>query len=558
MERKPHSGELDGLQAQKDRSQICYQKGKKRTISQRVMRSQHSPKELYSLTKSLTGTTPTNPMPPGSPKGLASQFSDFFYDKVDKIREDLLQYPPFVPTETQGIPEFSKFLPVSTKDVRDIIFSLAPKSCELDPLLARIFCQIVDYILDFVTAIVNSSLQSGEFIHRWKTAVMHPLIKGENLPTIHKSYRPVSNIPFLSKVLEKSAMKQFQRHCDTHDLIPHYQSAYRQHFSCETALAKIMSDILNNMENNLITPMLFMDLSAAFDTVDYDILHQVLHSKFRVTGSALHWFDSYITPRWCKVAMESEYSDKKLLQCSVPQGSCLGPTLYTVYASTLQDSIPPHIDLHGYADDHAIKSVFDPATPGNEELTLMDLSRTMDQVDKWMKSNRLKLNPDKTDFIMFGSRAQLRKCLTTSVTITGTPVPRSQCIKYLGVLLDEKLSMKDQIVKVMINFLRIKGLRPYLSKSTTQILCQSLVISHLDYCNICLLGTPDTDLRKLQRIQNMCAKLILAAGSRDSTTECLKDLHWLPVKYRIVYKTLCLVFKSLRGLAPQLPRYVFC
>ena len=206
------------------------------------------------------------------------------------------------------------------------------------------------WILLWLWSITHSFLVT---VTAWKTSILHPLIKGTNLPTAYLSYRPVSNMPFLSKVLEKAALGQFQSHCQNHGLIPTYQSAYCKDHSCEMAIARIMDDLLTTMEDGEVSCMLSMDLSAAFDTVDYGILDSVLEDSFGVSGNALHWFNSYLSPRWCKVAVGNQYSAPKLLQCSIPQGSCLGPTLYTIYASTLADSVPDDMSIYGYADDHA-------------------------------------------------------------------------------------------------------------------------------------------------------------------------------------------------------------
>lgn len=164
------------------------------------------------------------------------------------------------------------------------------------------------------------------------------------------------------------------------------------------------------------------------------------------------------------------------------------------------------------------------------------------------------LNPDKTDFVLFGSRPQLRRCVSDSLVISGSSVKRSSVVKHLGVLLDENLTMKAQVTKTCrnasLNLHKIAAIRPYLTAHTAQILIQGLVISHLDYCNICFIGLPDTELAKLQRFQNKAAKLIYKAGPRDSSSQCLKDLHWLPCRFRIQYKVLCLVYKALNDQAP--------
>ena len=202
------------------------------------------------------------------------------------------------------------------------------------------------------------SLSQGVFPKTWKTAIVRPLLKKVGLELICSDYRPVSNLPFLSKVLEKAALAQFNRHCDTYELMPDYQSAYRRDYSCETALVKLVNDILWNFERQNITALVAVDLSAAFDTVDHDTLLDVLVHKFGVTEYVLKWFESYLRPRQYKVKIKESYSSNIDLECSVPQGSCAGHVLYLAYASTLREVVPTIVDLHGYADDHAMKKAF--------------------------------------------------------------------------------------------------------------------------------------------------------------------------------------------------------
>ena len=149
--------------------------------------------------------------------------------------------------------------------------------------------------------------------------------------------------------------------------MPSYQSAYRANFSCETALVKLTDDLLWAMEYQEVTPLVAIDLSAAFDTVDHDMLLSVLSKKFGVVDNALKWFDAYLRPRRFQVLIGNTRSKEIDLPFSVPQGSCAGPVLYSAYASTLQEIIndndePPKknkpIELHGFADDHAYKRSF--------------------------------------------------------------------------------------------------------------------------------------------------------------------------------------------------------
>ena len=266
-------------------------------------------------------------------------------------------------------------------------------------------------LLPSITTIMNTSLKLGVFVQKWKVAVICPLLQKAGLELIPNNYRPVSNLSFLSKVLEQCVLTRFNEHCDNHSLLLDYQSAYRHNYSCETSLLKIINVMLWAMERKNVTAMVVMDLSAAFNTVDHDILLSVLENKFGMKDVALKWFESCLRPRSCKVSIKSAYSAEKQLSFSVPQGSCAGPSLFLAYASTLQEvkSIAeckpgtPAIVLNGFADDHSIKKEFHPATDNQEINCIADLEHCMGEVQIWMDQNCLKLNNAKTELILFES-----------------------------------------------------------------------------------------------------------------------------------------------------------
>ena len=415
----------------------------------------------------------------------------------------------------------------------------------------KLLKEILDTVLPIITKIINSSLEQGTFAARWKTAIIRPLIKKAGLDLTANNYRPVSNLPFLSKVLEKAALIQLMEHCKKNDLIPDYQSAYRPHYSCETALVKLMNDLLWAMEYQEVTALMAIDLSAAFDTVDHDILVSVLKAKFGIEGRALNWFDSYLRQRSYKVNVCRAYSEHKYLPFSVPQGSCAGPVLYILYASTMQEVIGNKVDLHGYADDHALKIQFLPTK--NENIAISTLEKFSKEIKSWMDSNRLKMNTSKTEFILFGSKHQLKKCQTNHLLVDQDNIKRSTKIKYLGVYLDEYLTLKEQIKmkckSAMWHLQRIKSIRTILTKESCETLIVGLVLSQLDYANCLFIGLPECDLQKLQRVQNIAAKIVLK--SEENSITCLKILHWLPISLRIKYKVLIMLYKSLHGLSPH-------
>ena len=525
---------------------------KLRIISDKVSACQGNTKDLYKIFNKITGKITINPMPEGNPDQLAEQFADFFMNKITHIRQSLEDIPKYKPPHHE-VPHFNGFHCVSDAEIQQVIMSMSTTSCELDSMPTQLLKKVLPVVLPTITKIVNSSLETGLFVEQWKSAVIRPTIKKSGLEPILSNYRPVSNLSFLSKVLEKVALRQFMEHCNTNNLIPDYQSAYRKNFSCETALAKLVDDLLWAMERQQLTALMALDLSAAFDTVDHQILLDVLNSHYGVSESALRWLDSYLKPRTCKVNVEASYSSERDLTFSVPQGSCMGPVLYLTYAGTLQEVIPSGVTLYGYADDHAVKLSF-PTVDGTEETTAIEeLEQCALRIKSWMDENRLKMNTSKTEFIMFGSKRKLTKCNTNSLKVSSETVHRSHSIKYLGVTIDEALNFKDHIKNkckvAMWNIQRVKQIRSVLTKDACETLVLGLVISQLDYANVVFSGLPDCDIEKLQRVQNISAKLVLNDG--DSSYNSLKRLHWLPIRLRIKHKVLTLIYKCLKGQAPK-------
>ena len=251
----------------------------------------------------------------------------------------------------------------------------------------------------------------------------------------------------------------------------------------------------------------------------------------------------------------NHHSKEKDLEVSVPQGSCAGANLFNLYCSPLKDVVPADLQLSRFADDHSIRGTFKAGNMQQEKATKDKIEACMLNIKHWMDTVQLKMNPSKMEFIYFGSKQQLGKCFNKDLDVAGDLILRSQTIRYLGAYLDENLSYKQHVNKkcqvAMFNYFKIKGIRRLLDIPTTTHLCLSLCISHLDYCNSILYGLPDSILNRLQRVQKMCARLILRRGKRDSITQCPKELHWLPICQRIAYKILTLTYKCLNGHGPK-------
>ena len=232
---------------------------------------------------------------------------------------------------------------------------------------------------------------------------------------------------------------------------------------------------------------------------------------------------------------------------------CWSDIVLSLYANTLQEVIPAQVELHGYADDHSLTKQFRPQQTETQIIHLLE--NTLKDVNDWMNENRLKMNNNKTEFIVFGSKQMLCKCKTTNINVNGDITNKSPDIRLLGVHLDEMLSMKCHINKTcrvaLFNLYKIRNIRSMLTVEACKTLMCALVLAHLDYCNSVLHGLPKCSVMKLQRVQNMAAKITLRRSKYDSAKATLKELHWLPIVSRIQYKIILLVFQCLHGAAPE-------
>ena len=200
------------------------------------------------------------------------------------------------------------------------------KSCDLDPLPGCIMKECFATVSSVIIRIVNLSMESRILPTDLKVTSVKPLLKKQSLsPEEFKNFRPISNLSFLSKVIEKCVAKQLIDYLDTNDLNVIHQSAYRKLHSTEKALILVYNDIAIALDQKRSVILLLLDLSAAFDTVDHSILLSRLSYRFGIGGTALEWFRSYLSNRTQFVNVNGSTSERHVLQFGVPQGSVLSP-----------------------------------------------------------------------------------------------------------------------------------------------------------------------------------------------------------------------------------------
>ena len=295
-----------------------------------------------------------------------------------------------------------------------------------------------------------------------------------------------------------------------------------------------------------------MDITSAlhFDTIDHSILLSRLRTSFGITGPALSWLASYLSNRTQLVRIGQSSSPPVRLDSGVPQGSVLGPILFSVYVSPLGNIISSQNILHQqYADDSQLYIALSPSDP---QPGIAQLESCLMSLNSWFSHNGLCLNPQKSEAILFGTHQRLEHfSIIPNINIAGSVVDLAHKITTLGVTLDSTLTLSPHVANVCktsyFHLRALRHIRPVLTNDMANSIAVALVQSRLDYANSLLYNTSSCNITKLQRVQNMAARLVLR---KQHTTDSLAQLHWLPISKRIDFKIATLTYKLLNTQQP--------
>ena len=514
------------------------------------------PKVLWSTVNKILCKNKMNDFSDVNIEHTSIEFSNFFKDKIDKVRNSTTNSPEvdIEPRFFNNANKLSQFVNCTCDDVKEVIFDSPAKSCLIDCIPTKVLKLHIDLFLPFLTHLINSCFLTGRFPSAFKHAVVTPILKKSTLDKNNLSnYRPVSNLKFLSKIIERIVAKQLTSHLKRYELLPIHQSGYREFHSTESALIHVSSSLFASMDSQDVSLLSLLDMSAAFDCVDHKILLKKLDCCFGISGDVAKWFCSYLTGRTQQVLFNGEMSPVEFIKYGVPQGSVLGPLLFLLYTTDVFRIIDNFgFRYHAFADD--IQIVASCPVSDFNNLT-QEVVCCLMQIDLWMASNRLKLNACKTQLLPIGTWQQLRLLDVKSIKINDDEIFFCSTARNLGVIFDTHLSMdahvKSVSVECRLQLRQLRLIRKSLNESTLKTLVHAFIHSKVDYCSSLLYGISNRLISRLQSIQNQAARLVLGGYKFEPITPLLRDLHWLPVQQRIFFKTAVMVFKCLNGHAPS-------
>ena len=535
---------------------------KKAYYQQRISDCGHDSKKLWNTLNEIMGKrkgqtsfVETDGVYLTRPQQISNYFNDFFIEKIARLRgnidstvlsdsenlikeiimKDKMCSFEFTQVELRLVENLLRTLPLDGPAGSDLIDSKLLKIGA--PYISRPICHIY-----------NQCILNGVWPQSWKEGKILPLPKDKKLPFNGPNSRPISLLPVLSKLLEKLVFEQVQRYFTENSLTTEFQHAYRAGHSTCTAMLQMSDNWLASIDNSMFVGSVSIDCSAAFDLIDYDLLTDKLEC-YGFRPSAILMMRSYLTSRSQRCYFNGTYSNRKNVDCGIPQGSCLGPLLYSIFTNDLPLAVK-RASLTMYADDSTLYYAASTCSELNQVLTL-ELNRIYD----WIKANKLVLNPSKTVAMIFGSTPKLAQEPKLNLIIDGQHIQQVKKAKLLGLWLDGELSwtnhIKHIIAKMGAGIGAARKCATFLPPALlNQVVC-SLVLCHLDYCTGVWSSASKGLIKKLQIMQNKGARLVLGCSPRANIVEMHKKLKWLSVEKRLTASMLMFFHKVIQTQRPQ-------
>ncbi|KAG7296291.1 hypothetical protein JYU34_021418 [Plutella xylostella] len=468
-------------------------------------------------------------------------------DLMQKINKSESELASSIATTTSHVSFYLN--PTDEIEVESFIRLLKIDSAPgLDGFRNSLIKHICKYIVVPLTHIINLSLKTGTFPDTWKTAVVTPIHKAGDKKT-PSNYRPISLLSVFSKLLEKIVNLRLVKFLEANNLLSPVQFGFRQGKSTEDAASSLISSVSSRLDEGQHCIGVFLDLAKAFDTVSIKILLKKMEC-LGIRGHTLNWFESYLTNRYQRTKCNDLLSDAMPVNFGVPQGSILGPTLFLIYINELGPTLSSswNAQVICYADDTAL--LFYEKT---WEATLLSAERGLSEVSNWLNSNLLTLNTTKTKFLCFHKTSASKpkfilqslkihstKCINRSQHCDCQSITRVDSLRYLGIIIDEKLSFSQHITALsnrarkLINIMRLlrNSADLQILKNVYTALCESV----LSYCIPCWGGSTKSQMITIERAQRSILKVMHKKPRRFSTFRLFQESGVLSIRQLFILK----------------------
>lgn len=431
-----------------------------------------------------------------------------------------------------------KLEPVSEEMVANIIRGLSSNAEGVDHITLHMILLTLPNTLSTITKIINTSLLTSTVPDLWKISLIKPIPKKQNVSTV-KDLRPISILPCMSKILEKVVCNQMIKYLESENILPATQSGFRKSRSTATALLDVVDNVLAAQDHGMGTILVLLDFSRAFDAINVSLLLSKL-AYYGFDPGTIKWFHSYLKLRSQLVEITGMNGKKAFSSCKynlrgVPQGSILGPILFILYSADIVNKIK-HSQYHIYADDLQIYLHFH---PNDTNTAVKNINEDLDSLAMWSVTNCMVLNPTKSKYLIMGTKKQIQniKGHSPHVAIMSEPIECVTEARNLGLIMDSQLRFEHHIQEAVRNcFYRLKVLyrvRPFVSVDVRISLCESLVLSKLNYVDVVFGPRLLSKTEKLvQRVQNACARFCFNVPSRAHITPFLNKANLMKMKSR--------------------------